>query len=205
MAEDEKKMDQLTDIPIKAEKRRGRFGMFGGVFTPCVVDITAAEGRDPLERLDLRKARLADLKDYLASRQVVAFPEAVVGCDAIDALAAFLQSYSIGQLRPNTGLLALPPPEAVEKRELLTSQLRLMRAHGMNLAVLSPSEFIDRKPAERVIDIWWRGEKNGSLMTLFAYLVTLNEKWRGATLRLMRIVPAADTESDSSSVSSALQ
>ena len=38
------------------------------------------------------------------------------------------------------------------------------------------------------IDIWWRGEKNGSLMLLLAYLLTNNPAWRGRRIRLMRMI-----------------
>lgn len=41
---------------------------------------------------------------------------------------------------------------------------------------------------QRVIDLWWRGDRNGSLMALLAYLITLDRTWRTAKLRIFRAV-----------------
>ena len=38
------------------------------------------------------------------------------------------------------------------------------------------------------IDIWWRGQKNGSLMLLLAHLLRTNWEWTGAQIRLLRVV-----------------
>jgi hypothetical protein len=60
------------------------------------------------------------------------------------------------------------------------------------LVVLKSGDIAPNKK-KRTIDVWWRGEKNGSLMALFAYLLTLNPTWSGADIRFMRIV-ATDKE-----------
>ena len=39
------------------------------------------------------------------------------------------------------------------------------------------------------IDIWWRGQENGSLMLILAYLLTHNHEWANHTVRVLRIVP----------------
>ena len=38
------------------------------------------------------------------------------------------------------------------------------------------------------IDVWWRGEGNGTLMLLLAHLLVQNESWRSRPLRLLRII-----------------
>ncbi|MBD3240877.1 MAG: hypothetical protein GF331_09850, partial [Chitinivibrionales bacterium] len=45
-------------------------------------------------------------------------------------------------------------------------------------------------PAKRrkVVDVWWRGRDNGSLMLILAYLLTLNQEWTGASIRVLRAV-----------------
>jgi amino acid transporter len=185
VAEEPAGVPQLVTVAALIEGKRGLLS---------VVDITAAPEKDPADRIELRKAKLHDLEQHLRSRGITAFPEAVVGHELIEAFSAFLQSYSLGQLRPNTGMVAVPPGATAEQRALVAAQVRLMWAHGMNLAVLKAAEFIRRKKGNRIIDIWWRGEKNGSLMTLFAYLVTLNPAWRGAMLRILRIVATPQEE-----------
>ena len=42
------------------------------------------------------------------------------------------------------------------------------------------------------IDVWWRGHRNGSLMVILAYLMTLNWAWSGATIRMLRVVKDTD-------------
>ena len=185
VAEEPAGVPQLVTVAALIEGKRGLLS---------VADITAAPERDPADRIELRKAKLHDLEQHLRSRGITAFPEAVVGHDIIEALSAFLQSYSLGQLRPNTGMVAIPQNAAADQRAVVAAQVRLMWAHGMNVAVLKSSEFVRRKKGNRIIDIWWRGEKNGSLMTLFAYLVTLNPAWRGAMLRILRIVSTPQEE-----------
>jgi len=179
VAEDPPGVPQLVTMAALIEGKRGLLS---------VADITALPDLDPVKRVELREAKLLDLDRYMKSRGIVAFPEAVVGSDLIEALSTYLQSYSLGQLRPNTGMVAVPPAEAAQKRAVVARQVRLIWAHHLSLAILKPGEFIKRKKGSRIIDIWWRGEKNGSLMTLFAYLVTLNSAWRGAMLRILRIV-----------------
>ncbi len=44
----------------------------------------------------------------------------------------------------------------------------------------------------RRIDIWWRGEKNGSLMMILAHLLLLNPAWRSGSIRILRQAENAD-------------
>jgi len=46
------------------------------------------------------------------------------------------------------------------------------------------------------IDVWWRGEKNGSLMLLLAYLWTQNPECRRGQIRLLRIVDSEDARQE---------
>ena len=57
----------------------------------------------------------------------------------------------------------------------------------MNLVVLKSGDIVPNKN-RRSIDIWWRGEKNGSLMALFTYLLTLDSTWSESNIRFLRIV-----------------
>jgi amino acid transporter len=185
VAEEPASVPQLVTVAALIEGKRGLLS---------VADITAAPDRDPLERINLRTAKLHELEQQLKSWGITAFPDAVVGHDLIEAFAAFLQSHGLSQLRPNTVMVAVPKNATDEQRSVVAAQVRLMRANGMNAAVLKSGEFKKRRKGNRMIDVWWRGEKNGSLMTLFAYLVTLNPAWRGAMLRILRIVSTPQEE-----------
>ena len=57
----------------------------------------------------------------------------------------------------------------------------------------------------RVVDLWWRGQKNGSLMALFAYLITQDRVWSNATIRFLRVVKSATEEHDARRAMSALR
>ncbi|MFH1434101.1 MAG: amino acid permease [Pseudomonadota bacterium] len=170
---------QLVTIAALIEGRRGLLS---------VADISAEPGMDQGERLEMRRARLGELKNFLAAQGIQAYGEAVVGSDYLETFSSFLQCYSLGPLRPNTGMIAIPPGADPGERAQLARQVHLMWAHGLNLAILKPGDFVKGKRRKRIIDVWWRGERNGSLMALFAYLMTLNRAWQGAMVRLLRIV-----------------
>ncbi|HIE11121.1 MAG TPA: hypothetical protein EYP62_05855 [Kiritimatiellae bacterium] len=40
----------------------------------------------------------------------------------------------------------------------------------------------------RRVDLWWRGQRNGSLMLILAYLLTNNPEWRHSHIRVLRLV-----------------
>ena len=170
---------QLVTMAALIEGRRGMLS---------VVDISAEPGMDQGERLEMRRARMEELKNFLHVQGIQAYSEAVVGSDYLETFSSFLQSYSLGPLRPNTGMIAVPPSADAQQRAQIARQVHLMWTHGLNLAVLKQGDFVKGKRRKRIIDIWWRGERNGSLMALFAYLMTLNRAWHGAMVRLLRIV-----------------
>ena len=81
----------------------------------------------------------------------------------------------------------MPPAGDAPARERFLETVDVLASFAVNLAVLKPGDLVpDRR--SRSIDIWWRGEKNGSLMALFAYLMTLDPTWAGARIHLLRIV-----------------
>ena len=43
-------------------------------------------------------------------------------------------------------------------------------------------------PDGKNIDIWWRGQRNGSLMLILAHLLQGNPIWKDCTIRVIRIV-----------------
>jgi len=48
-----------------------------------------------------------------------------------------------------------------------------------------PEKTAGRKPR---IDIWWRGRRNGSLMVILAYLLSINPEWSGSQIRILRAI-----------------
>jgi amino acid transporter len=174
----------LVRIGAWLESRRGLYSVLHVVERPA--DELAARVRF---RRDLRE----ELRRVLDSEKIVGFPEALVAPDHNNGLADFLQSYSIGGIRPNTALVKMPPARNTAARERFLERVETIATFDLSLAVLKPGDIAPNKEQRR-IDLWWRGEKNGSLMAMFAYLLTLDDTWSSAEIRIMRVVRTDDEE-----------
>jgi len=86
----------------------------------------------------------------------------------------------------------MPHEDDDEAMTRFWSTLETIATFNMNLTVLREAE-LDPDRKRRRIDLWWHGEKNGSLMALFAYLMTLDPAWSGAHIRFLRTA-ASDAE-----------
>lgn len=146
-------------------------------------------------RLKYRAHRREELRKHLAALDIIAFPEVVAVDDHAEGLTTWLQSYSVGGLRPNTVLVSIPPPHDAVARQHFVETESILRAFDYNLVLLKPGDLALDKPA-RVIDLWWRGDRNGSLMALLAYLITGDRTWTRARIRIFRAVAdeAAETQ-----------
>ncbi|MEX1364528.1 MAG: amino acid permease [Nannocystaceae bacterium] len=145
------------------------------------------------DRLRARDDRRDELRRHLDSLDIVAFPEVVAVKEFREGLTTFLQSYAIEGVRPNTVLASIPPPNDVEGRQRLLATEATVRAFETNLVLVKAADMALDKP-QRIIDLWWRGDRNGSLMALLAYLMTLDRTWRTARLRIFRAVTDAGAE-----------
>ncbi|MBL6976098.1 MAG: amino acid permease [Deltaproteobacteria bacterium] len=152
-----------------------------------VAHISERPGMDLAHRILERDQARNELRRQIDSERILAFSEVVVVDNYLLGLSTFLQSYSIGGLRPNTALLSLPGEEDGPGRERMFQTIDTFNAFNLNVLLHKPGDIVpDRR--KRTIDLWWRGEKNGSLMALYAYLVTQHSTWRGAAIRILRIV-----------------
>ncbi|MCP4603933.1 MAG: amino acid permease [Proteobacteria bacterium] len=178
ITEDPVKQAQLIRIGSWLESRRGLF---------TVAQIAERKEMSLPDKVKLRDAGRVELKRQLDVDKIVAFSEFIAVDDFFEGLATFMQSYAIGGLRPNTMLVLMPPSESETARDRFLRTMEILTSFNLNLAVLKPGDMAITK-RRRTIDLWWRGEKNGSLMALFAYLMKLDRAWSGAELRIMRIV-----------------
>lgn len=175
---------RLVQVGAWLEGRRGLYTVARILVTP-----EPAFG----ERLRLREAARADLRYQLATYGAVAFTEVVATADYHEGLAAFLQCHALDGVRPNTVLASIPAAADPEGRRRLFHTAALLRELDVSLVLLKPGEHAYDKPV-RVIDLWWRGDRNGSLMALLAWIVTHDEAWRSTRLRIHHAVaePAAE-------------
>ncbi len=169
---------QLIRVGAWLESKRGLY---------TVAEIANLPGASLPAKLHLRDTRVKELRSLLSNNHIVAFSEVVTVDDYQRGIVTFMQSYSIGGLRPNTMLISMPPTKLQDEREHFMQTMENLAAFNLNLVVLKPGEVnLDKK--RPCIDLWWRGENNGSLMALFAYLIKDNKKWSNAKLRVLRIV-----------------
>ncbi len=187
VSENPVKQAQLVRVGGWLESRRGLYS---------VVHIAERPDDDLAAKVQYRDARRADLRRQTEAEGIVAFSEALVVNDFHQGLADFLQSYSLGGLRPNTVLTAMPTAETEQSRERFLQTVRTIAAFDLNLLILKPGDIAPQK-RRRTIDLWWRGKRNGSLMALFAYLMTLDRTWSGAKVRLLRVVADEAEERES--------
>jgi hypothetical protein len=49
------------------------------------------------------------------------------------------------------------------------------------------NDLTETPAGKRRIDVWWQDDATGNLMLLLAYLITRNEEWEGAAIRLLAV------------------
>ncbi len=165
----------LTRFAEWMESRRGIVSL---------AQVIVGDFHDQRER---RAEALDQLRSYIDDNGLIAFPEVVVVPDFDAGLSVLLQAHSIGPLKPN--LVVLGAPADPDRAEPFGAHLRLIEGLGMSSVVVW-DRGIPERAGEMRIDLWWRGRRNGSLMVILAYLMTLSWHWRRATLRILRMVPA---------------
>lgn len=141
-------------------------------------------------RLERRKGQEEILHNFIRSQQLAAFPAVVVAQNQSDGIESLVQCHGLGALRPNTVLFNWPRDQT--NSAWLGCTLRTVDRLNRSIAVLRfLNHPVDPWTAPQgPIDVWWRGEKNGSLMLLLAHMLINNDQWRGREIRLLRIISA---------------
>ena len=108
-----------------------------------------------------------------------------------DTFLETVQSSGIGLLKPNTVLIGMSRDK--ENIKPIVEFMRKINYLNKNILVFCQNQeetFFEQKKS---IDIWWRGlENNGNLMLTMAHLMTLNDDWKGAKIRLLSLVGNED-------------
>jgi len=123
----------------------------------------------------------------LRDNDLQAFTEIVFAEDVDAGIRVLVQAHSIGPLKPNTVVLGWPHTE--ERAKAVYQHVRGIAALGKSVVLVSDREMPASNAGPRCIDIWWRGQANGSLMITLAYLLTQNWEWRDSQIRILRLVP----------------
>ncbi len=141
------------------------------------------------QMVDTRKKQLEALQTFIRENRIRAFPEVLVAPGFELGLNQFLQVTSIGPIKPNVVLFGWTHDE--KRIGSFVQSIATSTKLGMNTVLLHDHGLPQHKSRRRSIDIWWRGEKNGSLMVILAYLLSLNRGWSGTSIRILRVIPDA--------------
>ena len=188
----------FSDDPARRE-RILRFASWLDAGSGLTTAVRFVEGKGPGTR-KIRREVEKELRDEIEERNFPAFPRAVVAPDLEVAVPVMLQSYGLGPVRANTVLLnwfdRRPDDHGLRS---YGRYLRLALRYACNLVILGADaerfEALEKVPRrERRIDVWHRDNATGRLMLLLAYLMTRNEGWADARIRLL--APAAKETSD---------
>ncbi len=193
-------LHQLAMMPIHPKNWRPAILVFTGNpktrFTLMQYALWIGEGRGIVtlvrilpgniqDLMEKRQTALTQLKKNLQDYGVSGFSTVMVLPDLDQGICAALQAHPPGPLKPNTVIFGWPSDPA--RAQSFTRHLRIVRAMGMNLVIIN-DKGLPQDQDTGLIDIWWRGKKNGSLMVMLAHLLRLNRQWADATIRLLRII-----------------
>lgn len=138
-----------------------------------------------------REAAVKHLSEIVAQYRWKLFPEAVVAEDFDIALRTSLQAHSLGPLKPNIVMFGWP--HNIERVVPFFSHIRTVFELNMNcLLLVNPRGIRVPLSPTGTIDVWWRGQGNGSLMLIMAYLLSINYNWSSTRIRLLRFSDGGD-------------
>ena len=140
---------------------------------------------DPEEISHLQKPAAEQLHRFLDEGGSRALTSVVVSENLDSGMTVLLEGHPLSPLRPNTVLMGWSSDP--ERASYFVEHLRTAHRLGMSL-VLVNDKGLPQGSFDRRIDIWWRGQENGSLMILIAHLLTLNWEWSRAKVRMLRLI-----------------
>lgn len=140
---------------------------------------------DPARDRELHMRAERQISGFLAEAGLHAFPVTAVCDDVATGIQLVLQTAAIGPVHPNLALFGWNSGSSTLPDYL--DYLRNAETADMSIVIVSGDE-LPQGPRHKLIDVWWRGRKNGALMVLLAHLLTRNWEWAGARVRLLRVV-----------------
>ena len=106
-------------------------------------------------------------------------PGFITSKDITETILTIIQKRNPGDISQNTLLMEHLPQ---------VDNIRIMKqclSSGMNILLMKNAQ---RFRGYRSIDIWWRGEKNGNLMVLLAYIMKITLHQNGEEIDKIRII-----------------
>lgn len=172
----------------------------GGSGTTSVVKIIEGNGIKMLKhKAEAEEELNKDIKKFGLNT----FPLVVAAPDIKTGLQILVQSYGVGPIHVNTILLNWmedSPQSMPGLHELIYSQsLRTAFRFGCNIVVLEAREEMLQKlssvsETSPRIDIWWFDNRSSRLSLILAYLLTRNEQFADAEIRVLAFGNRAERE-----------
>lgn len=131
-----------------------------------------------------------DMERALSSNGLLAFSEVDVVRDFESGVIDAAQANGIAGLQSNTVLVGWP-----QKPGRLEAWLRIMRGLSKvgKSTLIAKLDWAHEPGQEKRIDLWWGGlEKNGDMMLMLAYLLSLNLEWSDAPIVIHSIARSED-------------
>jgi amino acid transporter len=134
----------------------------------------------------LRSLARRQIRSYIQDRQMTAFAEVDVVTDFYTGAATVAQAHGVGGVETNTVLLGWSRTPGGRAQQIrLMDTLAMLRKSVLFLQYNSERAF----GCKEVIDVWWRGRShNADLMLILAHIVAQHRSWRGAKVRLLRVI-----------------
>jgi solute carrier family 12 (potassium/chloride transporter), member 4/6 len=151
-----------------------------GFVTVCNI-ITGQDEHNMRQALTIQK----HMSEYLESKDLQVFCRASVVENFESGIIDIVQSVGMATLESNTIMFGW-----THHVDRLASYLKIMRQaaylrKSMIICKIQPRHFYNRS---KTIDIWWGGQqRNGDIMLLMAYLLSLNPEWTGSDITLKSI------------------
>ncbi len=131
-----------------------------------------------------RREAKTELQEFCKKFDLDSFVEVIIAENFDKGLSVFLQSHSIGPIKPN--ILMLGCPKDTTRMSPFIDNLDVILKLNMSPLILIDSN--NQSIYEDRIDLWWRGHNNGSLMLILAHLLTMNNEWAHTKIRVLRVV-----------------
>ncbi len=153
------------------------------------------EGHGPKMRKAREEAQ-QDLRKTIQKNGIDAFSLVISAPDLNQAIQTLVQASGIGPVQANTILMNwienAPRPASRYLEVLFSRNLRTVHRFGCNIVLLAAE--VDKWEAlagasadesQRRIDVWWWADATSRLMLLLAYLLTRDEHWQDAKIRVI--------------------
>ncbi|MDX9963284.1 amino acid permease [Desulfobacter postgatei] len=180
LSNDEEHMKQLLDFSSMIEGKSG--------ITTAVRIVQARGYRAVKFKAEAEK----DLARILSEKESSAFSLVLSSEYTANALSVLCQSFGLGPVKANTVLLSWneqygksdDPVGFDNYRDMVRPAVQ----SGCNIILWDHKEMpqiAEGYDKNRTIDVWWKDDDTSRLMLLLAYLITRDDHWKDAKIRLL--------------------